>query len=107
MNKEFIVRKSEEISHIVKTGKKRVSKFYIIYNIESEFVFNKYCISVSKHLGRANVRNRLKRQIKDILMKNKMEFHRKYVIILRKDVLTASYNELKEVLLKEIKETNK
>ena len=33
MNKEYIVRKNEEIEKIVKKGKKTVSKLFIIYNI--------------------------------------------------------------------------
>jgi ribonuclease P protein component len=103
MNKEYIVRKNEEISHIVKTGKKNISKFFIIYNIESEKKQNQYCISVSKKLGKAHIRNKMKRRIKDILMKNKMELSRKYVIILRKEALNASYNELKDIIIKQIK----
>jgi len=102
VNKEYIIRKNEEISHIVKTGKKTVSKFYIIYNIEREDENNQYCVSVSKKLGRAHVRNKIKRRIKDILMKNKMAFHRKYVIIIRKDAVTASYNDLRENLIKQM-----
>lgn len=38
-------------------------------------------------------------------MKNKMAFNRKYVIIIRKDAVTASYNDLRENLIKQIKET--
>ena len=104
MNKKYIIRKSDEISAIIKAGKKTVSKFYIIYNIESDTNDNKYCVSVSKKIGKAHVRNKVKRQIKDILMKNKMAFNRKYVIIIRKDVLNATYNELKSALIKQIKE---
>lgn len=107
MNKEYIIRKNEEIKEIVKTGKKTISKFFIIYNIESDTPYNKYCVSVSKKLGKAHIRNKLKRRIKDILMKNKMELARKYVIILRKEVLDASYNNLKEVLISQIKGENK
>lgn len=107
MNKEYIIRKNEEIAHIVKTGKKTFSKFYIIYNIESNFEKNMYCISVSKKLGKAHTRNKIKRRIKDILMKNKMELHRKYVIIIRKEAVTASYKELNDVLIRQIKGENK
>ena len=103
MNKEYIVRKNEEISDIVKKGNKKVSKYFIIYNIESEYIYNKYCVSVSKKLGPAHIRNKIKRRIKDILMKNKMELQRKYVIIIRKDALCASYQELTSALIKEIK----
>ncbi len=103
MNKEYIVRKNEEIEKIVKKGKKTVSKLFIIYNIESKDKKNQYCISVSKKLGKAHLRNKMKRRIKDILMKNKMELHRKYVIILRKEAIASTYNELKEVLINQIK----
>ena len=73
MNKKYIITKNEEIEKIVKTGKKKVSRYYIIYYIDNnEENYNKYCISVSKKLGKANVRNKIKRRIKDILVKNKM-----------------------------------
>ena len=103
MNKQFIIKKSDEIAQIVKTGKKAVSKFYIIYNIESDTIFNRYCVSVSKKIGKAHIRNRIKRRVKDILMKNRIDLKRKYVIIIRKDAVDASYEELKETLIKQIK----
>ena len=106
MNKEYIIRKNEEIAHIVKTGKKSISKYFIIYNIESKFKKNMYCISVSKKLGRAHIRNKLKRRVKDILMKNKMELNKNYVIILKREVLDVKYDELKKVLIKQIKGEN-
>ena len=103
MNKKYIIKENYEIESIVKKGKKSVSKFFIIYNIESEVPYNMYCVSVSKKLGKAHIRNKLKRRIKDILMKNKLDLHRKYVIILRKEVLSSSYETLREELLKQIK----
>ena len=106
MNKKYIIRKNEEIAKIVKSGKKTFSKFYIIYNIESEYEYNMYCISVSKKLGKAHLRNKMKRRIKDILMKNKMEYGRKYVIILRKEAVKASYKELEKELINQIKGEN-
>lgn len=104
MNKKFIIRKNEEIASIVKNGKKRQSKFYIIYNIESDFYFNMYCVSVSKKLGKAHIRNKMKRRTKDILMKNKMDLGRKYVIIVKKEALDVSYKELEIDLINLIKE---
>ena len=106
MNKNYIIRKNEEIAFIVSKGKKTVSKFYIIYNIESDTTYNKYCVSVSKKLGKAHIRNKMKRRIKDILMKNKMELKRKYVIILRSEAIKASYKELEKELINQIKGEN-
>ena len=106
MNKQFIVRKNEEIELIVKRGRKKVSKYFILYYIDSEKIYNQYCVSVSKKLGKAHIRNKLKRRIKDILMKNKMEFNKKYVIIISKEALLVSYKELEANLIDLIKGAN-
>lgn len=103
MNKKYIIRKNEEIEVIVKKGKKRVSKYFIIYMVNNDKDYNMYCVSVSKKLVKANVRNKIKRRTKDILMKNKIDLGKKYVIIIRKEALTVSYKELEESLIKEIK----
>ena len=103
MNKKYIIRKNEEVEVIVKKGKKRVSKSFIIYMVNNDKDYNMYCISVSKKLGKANVRNKIKRRTKDILMKNKIDLGKKYVIIIRKEALNVSYKELEESLIKEIK----
>ena len=103
MNKKYIIRKNEEIEVIVKTGKKSVSKYFVIYYIENSNSFNQYCISVSKKIGKAHVRNKIKRRIKDILMKNKMDLSKKCVIIVRKEAICVSYSQLQEVLLKQMK----
>ena len=103
MNKKYIIKKNEEIEVIVKKGKKRVSKYFIIYMVNNDKDYNMYCVSVSKKQGKANVRNKIKRRTKDILMKNKIDLGKKYVIIIRKEALTVSYKELEESLIKEIK----
>ena len=103
MNKKYIIKENTEIEKVVKTGKKSVSKFFVIYYIENDNTYNMYCVSVSKKLGKANIRNKIKRKVKDILMKNKMDLKRKYVIIIRKDAHIASYEELTMTLINQIK----
>ena len=103
MNKKYIIKENSEIENIIKSGKKSISKFFIIYSIESTLPYNMYCVSISKKIGNAVTRNKQKRKVKDILMKNNIDFGKKYVIIIRKEVLTSSYNELCEVLKKQIK----
>ena len=104
MNKKFIIKENKEIVNIIKNGVKNYSDFFIIYNIESKNEYNRYCISVSKKLGKAHIRNKIKRRIKDILMKNKMDLGKNYVIIVRKDAIAISYEELQNRLINQIKE---
>ena len=99
MNKKYIIRKNEEISNIVKTGKKISNKFYVIYYKDNDYRFNRYCVSVSKKIGKANVRNLFKRRIKDILMKNNINYSCDYVIILRQAILDITYEDMKNELI--------
>ena len=100
MNKKYIIRKNEEIQSIINTSKKEVNKFFVVYYKDNDHIYNRYCISVSKKIGKANVRNLLKRRIKDILMKNKFNNSKDYVIILRNEVLSLSYENLNKEIVK-------
>ena len=104
MNKKYIIKKNEEIKNIVNNSNKIVSKYFIIYYVNNQLKFNRYCISVSKKIGKAHSRNLYKRRIKDILMKNFINNNKDYVIILRNSVLNSNYIELKDELIKILKE---
>ena len=99
MNKKFIIRKNEEIQEIVKTSKKIVSKYFIVYYRKNDYSYNRFCVSVSKKIGKAHTRNLFKRRIKDILIKNKLNYSNDYVIILRNAVTDILYDKMKVELL--------
>ena len=99
MNKKFIIRKNEEIQEIVKTSKKIVSKYFIIYYRKNDYSYSRFCVSVSKKIGKAHTRNLFRRRIKDILMKNKLNNSNDYVIILRNAVTNILYDKIKYELL--------
>ncbi len=99
MNKKYIIRKNEEIQNVVNNSSKTVNKYFVVYYLKNNLSFNRYCISVSKKIGKANVRNLYKRRIKDILMKNKLDKSYDCVIILRKAVLDINYDLIKKELL--------
>lgn len=103
MNKKFIIRKNEEIQEIVKTSKKIVSKYFIVYYRKNDYSYNRFCISVSKKIGKAHTRNLFKRRIKDILIKNKLNYSNDYVIILRNAVTDILYDKMKYELLDVLK----
>ena len=67
--------------------------------------YYRFCICVSKKLGNAVVRNKNKRQIKDIIDKSNLSFKRDmdYVIILRKDITSLTYDQKRDELLSILK----
>lgn len=99
MKKKFIVRKNEEIQKIVKSSKKIVNKYFIVYFVENNLSYNRYCVSVSKKIGKAHTRNLFKRRVKDILMKNNINNSKDYVIILRNIIVNISYEKMQYELL--------
>lgn len=99
MKKKYIIRKNEEIQKIVKSSKKFVNKYFIVYFKENNLSYNRYCVSVSKKIGKAHTRNLFKRRVKDILMKNNINNSKDYVIILRNVVINISYEKMQYELL--------
>ena len=99
MKKKYIIRKNEEIQEIVKSSKKIVNKYFIVYFRKNKFSYNRYCVSVSKKIGKAYTRNLFKRRVKDILMKNNINNSSDYVIILRNVVINISYEKMMYELL--------
>ena len=103
MNKKYIVRKNEEIQLIIENNHKITSKYFVVYYKENSLNYNRYCISVSKKIGKAYTRNYLKRVMKDILSKNIINTSYDYVIILRNGVLNLSYINMKDEILSLLK----
>lgn len=106
MKKLNIIKKENEINDIIQTGKRIYNRYYYIYNKENESnKYYRFCICVSKKLGNAVVRNKNKRQIKDIIDKSNLSFKRDmdYVIILRKDITSLTYDQKRDELLSILK----
>ena len=103
MKKLNIIKKQEDINNVIKNGKyikDKLFNVYYIYNKDNKYY--RFCVCVSKKLGNAVVRNKNKRQIKDIIDKSNLVFSRQYdyVIILKKDINSVPFEKKKESLLK-------
>ena len=100
MNKKYIIRKNFDIQYIINNkDNKIVNKLFIIIYKKNNLNYNRYCISASKKIGKANIRNLYKRRIKDILMKNNLNNSNDYVIILRSAIIGKKYLDIEKELL--------
>ena len=99
MNKEKILRKSEEFSDIISNGQKYKNKYYSLYYKESNSTL--YGITVPKKVGVAVVRNKLKRQVKNIISNNEkyIQSNYNYVIIIKEPSRELDYEGLTTNLL--------
>ena len=64
MKKLNRVRKSQEFQSLIHTGKKAVSSSFIMYYLPKKENEARIGISLSKKIGNAVVRNKLKRQVR-------------------------------------------
>jgi ribonuclease P protein component len=101
MKKEYRVKKSEEIEKIIKARQSVGNKYYILYKMKNnETSHFRYATSVSKKLGKANIRNRLKRQVVSIIDNLPINLNLNYdvFIIVRKTILDIDYDTMKNEL---------
>ena len=99
MKKKEIIKKSNDYTKIINKNNKIKNKYYSIFYIKSENTL--FGISIPKKTGTAVVRNKIKRQIKNIIDKNKIHIQNNYnyVIIIRKEILELSYLEKEKELI--------
>lgn len=108
MKKQEVVKSKRDFNDIIKNSPFLKNQSYVIYIRKKEEERSHFGIAVSKKLGNAVVRNKLKRQVRAILDKEKINFpnHRDYIIMIKKSCVGLSFSKMKEDLgnlIKEIK----
>lgn len=94
MKKINIVKKNRDFSRIIKNNRPIKSNLFVIYLENNTNDIYKFGISASKKVGNAVTRNRLKRQIKSILDKNTYKNNFNCIIIIKKDIIDKSFDEM-------------
>ena len=106
MKKINILKKSTDFSRIIKKNKAFVYKDYIIYIERVDNSQYHFGISVSKKLGNAVVRNKIKRQIKNIIDKKDYQNNFNCIIIVRKGILLKKYDDMEKEIYEAFKKLN-
>ena len=100
MKKIYRLKKNEDFSKIIKKKKSFSNKSYILYIDKKNDEQAKIGISVSKKIGNAVVRNKIKRQIRMMLIEKEYYKIIKHdiIIIVRVNYLLNKYDENKKYL---------
>ena len=99
MKKEFRVKRNEDFSKIIARKKSFANSCFIIYKDENQMGHGRVGISVSKKLGNAVTRNKIKRQLR-MMIQECFHFDEEvdYIVIVRKRFLDNTYIENKKEL---------
>ncbi|KKI89754.1 ribonuclease P [Bacillus sp. SA1-12] len=101
MRRKYRIKKNEDFQAVFKQGKSIANRQFVIYIMqnpeEKEFRIG---LSVSKKIGNAVTRNRIKRLIRQVFLeeKHKIANGKEYIIIARKPAADMGYHEVKSSL---------
>ena len=113
MKKTNIVKENKDFNMIINNKKSVKNKNFIIYYKENINTKNyRFGISVGKKIGNAVIRNKYKRKLRNIIDNNKKLYAKKldYIIIVRKNCLDLSFEEIEKsfiLLIKKIRNEDK
>ena len=99
------IKKNDEFKNVYKKGKKIVNKFFIFYYFKNNLGYDRIGFTVSKKVGNAVVRNKVKRRLKAFLRENTQLYptNFKLVIIARSKSGNSEWQSIKEDLTRAFK----
>ena len=108
MKKEYRVKKNEDFSYIIKHKQSLANRSFIIYYVKNYLNHARIGISVSKKLGKAVIRNKIKRQVRMIVQQTiNFNDNYDYIVIVRNKYLDLDFisnlDELKYLYKKILK----
>ena len=93
MKKQYRVKRNEDFQKIIKKRQSVANRQFVVYSMKNNDHL-RVGFSVSKKLGKAVVRNKIKRQVRmmvqEVFDKNQK---RDFIVIVRNDYLNHSYED--------------
>ena len=102
--KEERLRKRREFLSVYKRGDKVQATYFVFYLLENRLPYNRLGITVSRKIGRAVVRNRIKRHLREIFRANKQAItpHCDLVVNAKRAAANVYTQQIQEDFLKAI-----
>ncbi|MBO8127866.1 MAG: ribonuclease P protein component [Peptococcaceae bacterium] len=101
-----IIKKNRDFRKVFSHGKSKAGKSLVVYRLSNGSDKRRFGFSVSKKIGNAVVRNRVRRILKEICRLNEDQFEAgyDYVIVARPAVTKSNYHSLGQSLLSLVRE---
>lgn len=101
MKKTYRVKRNIDFQSIIKQKKSVASRQFVLYYAKNDFNHYRAGVSVSKKLGKAVERNKIKRQVREMIYEIfENQESSDYIVIVRNGYLNKSFDENKRDLAK-------
>lgn len=106
LKKKEVIKKEKDFNEIIKNSPFKKNKNFVIYIRKKESLNPLFGIAISKHVGNAVCRNKLKRQVRAIIDEAKITFPKRcdYIIMIKRSCVESSFDEMRKNLIELIKE---
>lgn len=95
------LRKNKEFNYIYKKGDRVSTEHFTLFVVKSKYNNYRIGFSVSKKLGKANVRNKLKRRLREIVKRDiDVKNFQNYVLLAREGAEKLEFRPLQEEVKK-------
>jgi ribonuclease P protein component len=103
-----IIKKNKEYRKIYYRGKSYADRYVVLYVLKNDFKICRFGFTVSKKIGNAVVRNRIKRLFKEICRLNleNIPVGFDYIIIARREIVHLNYRQIENSLLRLLKKVS-
>lgn len=98
MKKINIIKETKDFERIIKNNKSFRTKYFYIYKESHEENIYHFGLSVGKKIGNAVRRNKVKRQLKEIISQNDYQKNFDCIIIVRREINDADFQNIKDDL---------
>ncbi|MBP3432025.1 MAG: ribonuclease P protein component [Clostridia bacterium] len=92
------LRKNNQFNYIYKKGERVHTENFTLFVVKSKYQSYKIGFSISKKLGKANKRNKLKRRMREIVKNLNIPSFCNYVLLAKENSVNLEFQQLKNEL---------
>ena len=101
MKRAETIKNQKLFNYIIKNGNYIKNSYFVLYSSKKEEPEINFGIAISNKVGKAHIRNKLKRQVRSIIENNRNLFknNNNYIIMIRRSCTEVKYSELESALV--------